>query len=651
MNIMKVSVFCLVILFIFVLCVFALKQKEKLKPATVFGDYMVLQRDMPLEIFGQAARGETVTVEFAGQKVSATAGKDGSWLAELQPLKAGGPYEMTITARDETIIYKDVLMGDVWFCSGQSNMEWQLMHTIDGEQELKNFSVNPNIRLFLQEQIALAKPASDAAGAWTACDAENAGNFSAIAYFFGSKLQKDMNVPIGLIDSSWGGTPIEIWMDENLLKGNPVTQPIIDRWKASPVFDWKNWNYGKGMNYKIEISDIRFFSSTGKAEPAYIKMDQAGQGTFGGVWTTWAKPGSTLEYKSFGKAGSASGIMGFNAWAGAGTVLNNGQDVDLSVYDKIIFKVRGTGKFSISLDQNSITDYDNYASPDYDAEKEWKDISIPLTALKQGGWGIAKPFTQNAIKMFQLNVKSATVELPSALYNGMVAPFTKCRIRGVIWYQGETNADRAAQYGTLLPATIKSWRKAWAEGDFPFIIAQLPNYMARKAEPGDSAWAELREAQIKALGLSNTAVVSTIDLGDPNDIHPRIKRPAADRLATAAMVIAYGKDGPATGPVFDSMSIDKNKIIIKFRNIGKGLESRNGDLKGFSMAGDDRQFKWAKAEIKDDTVIVWNDEIKEPKAIRYAWADNPDCNLYNKEGLAASPFRTDDWPGVTENNR
>lgn len=205
MNITKICVLCLLVLFLFVLYAFASKQKDKLKPASVFGDHMVLQRDMPLTIFGDAGWGEAITVEIAGQTVSAKAGKDDSWAAELQPIKAGGPYEMTIKGKDDTMTFKDVLSGDVWFCSGQSNMEWQLMHAIDGMEELKNFKANPNIRLFLQEQIALPKPAKDAGGAWTVCDAENAGNFSAVAYFFGSDLQKELNVPIGLIDSSWAG--------------------------------------------------------------------------------------------------------------------------------------------------------------------------------------------------------------------------------------------------------------------------------------------------------------------------------------------------------------------------------------------------------------------------------------------------------------
>lgn len=631
--------------------VIASQQNIKLQVSPVFGDHMVLQRDTPLKIFGQAAPGKSVAVEIAGQRVPGLANAKGEWSVKLKPMAAGGPYEMTITA-GEIIRLKDVLIGDVWFCSGQSNMEMALMMTSDGAEELRNFSTQPNIRLFLQQQVPAPKPLNDVHGSWTICDADNARNFSAVAYFFGKRLQKELNVPIGLIDSSWSGTPIEIWMQESLLKGKPETEPIIERWSKNPVFNWKNWNYGEGLNYRIEISDIRFFSSTGGAEPVYVKTTSQAEGRYGGTWNTWAKPGSSASFQGSGKsaAGKLSGIIGFNAWAGAGTVLKDGIEVDLSSFDTIEFKARGIGKFSLSLTQNSIADYDYYSSQDLDAGEEWHAYRIPMSSLKQGGWGLAKPFTQNAIVMLQFNIKSTTIELPSALYNGMVAPFTRYKIKGAAWYQGESNVGRAAQYRVLLPLMINNWRSSWGQ-DFPFLVVQLPNYLERRPDPGDSAWAELREAQLKAMDLPDVAVVPIIDLGDANDVHPRLKQPVGERLAKAALVIVCGREGPATGPIYESMSISGKRLIIKFKNTGTGLISKGGDLKGFAVSGEDMIFKWARAEIRDDTVVVWNDDIREPKAVRYAWADNPECNLYNKEGLAASPFRTDDWPGITDNNR
>jgi sialate O-acetylesterase len=650
MKMLKILILCGAITAVSAAAAFAAKAGPKLAFAPVFGDHMVLQKDMPLEIYGSAAPGKKVTVELQGQTVATKADSKGEWTVKIAPLDPGGPFSVSIKSGDEILILNDVLAGDVWFCSGQSNMELALMNTADGADELKNFEKQDNIRLFLQQQVPSQEPLKDASGSWTACDADNAKNFSAVAYFMAKHLQKEMDVPIGLIDSSWGGTPIEIWMDKKLLKGNPATQPILDRWKNNPVFDWKDWHDGRGMDYGLEISDVRFMSSSGKAEPVYVKVTPSAGAGFGGNWSSWAKPGSTAVFADAGKNGKLSGIIGFNAWAGAGTMLKDGPEVDLSAYDTLAFKAKGAGKFSVGLTQNTILDFDYYSSPDYDLAGQWREFSIKITDLKQAGWGLAKPFTQNAVKQLQFNIKSITVELPSALYNGMVAPYSRFKIKGAVWYQGENNAWRAAQYKVLLPAMIKNWRETWAEGDFPFLVVQLPNYMERKNDPSDSAWAELREAQLSALSITNTAVVPIIDLGEEKDIHPRHKEPVGARLAQAALVISCGKQGPATGPIYDSMSITGNRITIKFKNTGKGLEARNGDLKGFAISGDDRQFKWAKAEIKDDTLIVWNDDVKEPKAVRYAWADNPECNLYNKEGLAASPFRTDEWKGLTDSN-
>lgn len=632
------------------LAVISTAAPSKLEVNPVFTSHMVLQRDIPFEIFGTAGPGKRVNVEIAGQKASGIADGYGDWTVKLEPITAGGPREMIIKCGRETITLEDVLAGDVWFCSGQSNMEWTLANTNDGAEELKNFKPQPNIRLFLQQQIPSPKPLKKAAGAWTECTSQTAANFSAIAYFFAKNFQKENNIPIGLIDSAWGGTPIEIWMKESLLKGNPKTQPILDRWKSNPVFDWKTWNNGAGMNYGMDISDIRFISSAGNVEPMYVNVTNSTGTGLGGSWSSWAKPGSTAVFDGGAKTGKLSGIIGFNAWAGAGTPLKAGEEADLSAYDTLSFKVKGTGRFSVGLTQKTIADYDYYSSQDYDATKKEREISIPIASLKQGGWGLAKPFTQSAVVQLQFNIKSMTVELPSALYNGMVTPFSRYKIKGALWYQGENNAWKAAQYKVMLPLMIKNWRDIWNIGDFPFIVVQLTNFMERKAKPGESAWAELREAQLTALELPNTAVVPIIDIGDAKDIHPRYKEPVAARLAHAALVMLNLKDPPATGPIFDRMEITGNKVTIRFKNVRRGLEAKNGDLKGFAIAGEDKVFKWAKAEIKDDTVIVWADNVAEPKAVRYAWADNPECNLYNKEGLAASPFRTDDWPGLGDNN-
>jgi len=616
--------------------------KGKLKVYSPLGDHMVLQRDAELLIKGEAGILSPVSVEIAGQKGKTRAGITGKWKIKLNPLKAGGPYDMSVKSGEELVI-KDILIGDVWFCSGQSNMEWPLINTDDGAEELKSFKTNDKIRLFLQQQVPSPKPLKEARGNWAVCDKGNASNFSAIGYFMGKKIYEETGVPVGIIDSSWGGTSIEIWMDEKILAKHDETKPILKRWKENPQVDWKLWNYGKGMSYSLEIKDICFKS--GKKNDC-IKLSESGNGIYGGSWSAWAKPGSSAEYD----AGKLSGIIGFYAWAGAGTLLDSGKPVDISGYDTISFKVKGAGDFSFSFTQDSIQDYDYYSSPDYKGSSAWKEISVPIKSLKQAGWGKASDFTPEAVVQFQINIKSAGIELPSSLYNGMVVPYYDYRIKGAAWYQGENNASRAKQYSILLPEMIKNWRKGWGY-DFPFLVVQLTSFMQRKNEPSESEWAELREAQLSALQLKNTAVIPIIDLGDANDIHPKIKKPVGERLANAAMAVAYGKDVTVTGPLYKSMKKEENKIIIKFTNTGKGLKCRGKELKGFAIAGSDMEFVWANAVIKDNTVEVWSEEVKEPVAVRYAWADNPECNLYNSEGLAASPFRTDNNPGITDKRR
>jgi len=648
----KLAVFLLIVFIFLISVVFGAKTDTKLKLSNIFSDNMVIQRNVEIVLSGYGPAGNEVTAEFIDEKVTVKIDSRGEWKLKLKPRDAGGPYEIKVTSGKEQIIVKNVLIGDVWFCSGQSNMEWQLMHTIDGAEELKNLKEINKIRLFTQKQLPSPYPLKEVQGTWQLCNKENSQNFSAVAYFFGKKIYEETGVPVGLINSSWGGTPIEIWLDSKLLKGNPVTEPILKRWNELSFFDWKKWNYGQGYNYKIEFSDLCFISKSKDKKPLYVKNCENCKGDLGnGYWSSWAREGSTAVYQSEKERGIISGLIGFNAWAGVGTLLNNNEIFDLSDYEFIEFKVHGNGKFSISLTQPSIEDYDYYSSQDFEATAVNKKIKIPIAMLKQGGWGVAKPFTQNAIKQIQFNIKSTTVELPSVLYNGMVVPYSDFKIKGVLWYQGESNADRAKQYETLLPLMIKNWRDLWGY-EVPFFIVQLPNFMQRKSQPEQSTWAELREAQLKAMiKLPSVVTVSTIDLGDANDIHPKVKRPYGDRLARAALVLLYGKSGVMTGPIYDSFEIKDNKIYVKFKNNGDGLIARDGELKGFAIASKDKIFKWAKAEIKEkDTIVVWNDEIKEPVAVRYAWADNPECNLYNKEGLAAFPFRTDDWEGITEKN-
>jgi sialate O-acetylesterase len=449
----------------------------------LFSDHMVLQQGIPAPVWGTAAAGEEVTVSFAGQKKSARAGADGRWMVKLDPMKPGGPHEMTIG----TVTLKNVLVGEVWVCSGQSNMEWSVKASKNAPEEIAAAAF-PLIRLFTVPKKPADTPQRDVVGSWKECSPESVPGFSAVGYFFGRELHKARNIPIGLIHTSWGGTAAELWTSRRVLEADPEFKPMIEQQEA--------------------------------------------------------------RMKAFAEASE---------------------------------KAKAEGK----------------ASP------------------KKPGPG------------------------PTQLYNGMIAPLLPYAIAGAIWYQGESNAGRAKQYQKLFPAMIKNWRDDWGQGDFPFLFVQLANFMKRKPEPAESNWAALREAQTMTLSLPKTGMAVIIDIGDEKDIHPRNKQDVGKRLALAARHVAHGEDLVYSGPMYDSMKVEGNKARIAFKHVGGGLEARGDRLAGFSIAGEDKAFVWAEAKIEGNAVVVWSDKVEKPAAVRYGWADNPECTLYNKEGLPASPFRTD----------
>jgi sialate O-acetylesterase len=452
--------------------VLAAPARADVTPNGLFTDHMVLQRGLKVPVWGTANPGEKVTVQFRGQKVSATTGQDGKWKVELKKLEAGGPFEMTISSPNSKIHLKDVLVGEVWVCSGQSNMEQALLNT-NGAKEAIAQADNPRLRLFTVRRFSAKAPQRDLPvgkepRTWQKCTTVTVPGFSAVAYYFGRDLQKALGVPVGLIHSSVGGTAAERWTSKKALEAHAATKDL-----------------------------------------------------------------------------------------------------------------RG-----------------------------------------------------------------------SDLFNGMIAPLIPYAIRGVIWYQGESNAGRAYEYRTLLPVMIKNWRTDWKQGNFPFLIVQLAPFMKIQAEPGESQWAELREAQLlTTLTVPNTALAVITDVGEENDIHPRKKEPVGARLALAARALAYGEPIVYSGPVYHAMKVEGNKAILSFEHTGGGLVARGGPLVGFTIAGKDRKFVKAEAEIQGDKVAVWGPGVDEPVAVRYGWANYPVVNLWNKEGLPASPFRTDDFPTSTQPKR
>jgi sialate O-acetylesterase len=625
----------------------------------LFSDHMVLQRNREVPVSGWADPGEKIRVTMEGISRDAIAGKDGQWKITLPAMNAGGPFLMTVQG-NKTVFLKDVLVGEVWVLSGQSNMTFALSGAEGAATELPRANY-PEIRLFTVPQKDTQEPQQNVAAAWKVCSPGTAGEFSAVAYFFGRELFKKLGVPIGLIHSSWPGTGAENWASAPSLRAEPELKSILDRWEsASP----ESKQLARGpADFRIEFDDFELIkageNSTQSQTVPFSNFDDGTTHTsFGSGWTyNWQTAANTtfdLAQPGRGGSGFAARVSG-QLDAGQESALHtdfssDGSPADLSAYAGLRFYSRGHGAFRLRLLQPTIYDWDDYGTSAFAAADEWRPITVWFKDLKQDGWGIVMPFTPQSLSGFAIEVlrtQDSVERPPSGLYQGMIAPLIPYAIRGAVWYQGEGNAERAYQYRKLLPALIKGWRAAWGEGDFPFLIVQLPNFGEKEAHPGDSEWAELREAQFMALRQPNTGLAVTIDLGEAGNVHPHKKAEVGRRLALWALGTTYAQPIVYSGPLYDAMQIAGSQARIHFKNIGSGLEAHGSELQGFALAGADKIFHWANARIDGNTVVVSSSLIASPVAVRYAWAGNPDGNLYNQEGLPASPFRSDDWPGIT----
>jgi sialate O-acetylesterase len=628
----------------------------------LFSDHMVLQRDAEIRVWGWADPGEKISVSLAGRTQEIIADGDGHWKIVLPPVQAGGPYVLRVQGK-KTVVYKDVMFGEVWVASGQSNMAFALSGAAGAAEEIPKANYQ-DIRFFtVPQEVSLAPQSDTLAAEWVLCSPETAKTFSAVSYFFARDLHKALGVPVGIILSARPGTAGEEWTDPDSLGREPILQPIVRRWEDSPA-SVKSFA-ARPADFSLEFDDFELVPRPGDGSlPVRISDfdDGTARTATGGAWTySWTdSPGATFELVAPGRGG-----IGYAARVG-GTLdevsssrLQASFHADLSVADMsafsgIRFWVRGNGQFQLQILQPTIVDWDNYAAEMMQATKEWKQVTVWFKELKQDGWGVSNGLTLQSLTGFQIVHLTSVGDPPrppSGLYQGMIAPLQQYRIRGAIWYQGEGNTWRAEQYRQLLPSLIAGWRKAWEEGDFPFLIVQLPNH-GSSPELGDSIWAELREAQfLTARTVRNAGLAVSIDVGDPKNLHPPRKEEIGQRLALWALGTTYGKKIVYSGPLYDSMKIAGPQIEIHFRHVGGRLESRGGGLKGFAIAGGDHIFHWADARIDGDTVVVSSADVTAPVAVRYAWAGSPECNLYNKEGLPASPFRTDDWPGESAGNK
>ena len=642
------------------------------KLPAVFGDHMVVQRGIPLPVWGSAAPGEKVAVKIAGQERTTEADAQGRWKVKLDAVESASPVEMTVAGKN-TITLRDVLVGDVWLCSGQSNMEWPTRAAMDGEKEAASAN-EPQIRLFQVPRKASGEPQDDVQAQWVVCSPQTVAGFSAVGYFFGREVQHRLKVPIGLINSSWGGTAAEPWTDMASLKGIPALAPMVQRYEAdvrdlpkarqeyeAKLKVWEEQtrvkdpgNTGEKNGWaapKLDTSDWATMSLPVKWENAGLKID-------GAIWfrkeidapDAWESKELVLKLGSIddrdttyvnGQQVGGIGEETPGGWARprvytvpAGLVQKGRCVVAVRVFD-----TGGEGGFGGPASEMNLGPAGG--SSVVSLSGEWKYKVEYRVEPKPAVPPPPEPAAPNQPGS------------PANLYNGMIHPLVPFGIKGVIWYQGESNADRAYQYRVLLPAMIGGWRKAWGEGDFPFLIVQLANFMARVEQPVQaSAWPELREAQsMTAKNVPNTGIAVAIDIGVADDIHPKNKQEVGRRLALAAMKIAYGQPLVCSGPVYRSMEVKGDKIVLHFDSVGGGLKAGGDKLLGFAIAGADKKFVAAEAKIEGGTVVVSGQDVALPVAVRYAWADNPEATLYNDEGLPASPFRTDDWPGVTADRK
>ena len=622
----------------------------------IFGDNMVLQREKPNTLWGWSEPGDIVRVEIGGNSSSGTAAADGKWLVKIQPPAVGGPYTVKIAGKQKVELH-DVLVGDVWICAGQSNMQFGLAQARNAEEEVRNAN-HPQIRFFVVGQRAAYARADVPRGSWKVVSPATAGGrggISAVAYFFARKLEENIHVPIGLVQEAVGGIPAEAFTSPEGLRplkdfdagvaevenrhrsGQPEYGNYISHWYddydagtrgganwADPALDdssWKTVTVPGTFYGDLGIGDVPglcwlrreitlpatlppgmarlYLGSVDKMDTTYINGHQVG----GSSWVE--NPRLYFARDGFLKPGrNVIAIRLFKLSASRG-FLGKPEELHLTLGDGTVIPLSGEWKGKLSVDGR------------------------PPQPLPIG-------FENNPV-------------MASVLYNGMLAPIVPLSITGAIWYQGESHEKLAAPYYNLLPAMISDWRRLFGQGDFPFYIVSLPVYRHRSEAPVDDGWTGVREAQsLAAKNVPHSCLAVTVDTGNPDNVHPIDKREPGERLALCALGEHYGRDVVYSGPTLKSVERVSGTIRLHFDHVEGGLLAKGGELGEFSVAGDDRKWHWASARIEGDSIVVSSASVPNPKEVRYAWQANPKATLFNGAGLPAAPFRTDNWPGIVQ---
>lgn len=637
----------------------------------IFADRMVLQRDLPIPVFGKATPGSEVVVELADRVGRTKAGPEGKWLVKLKALPASGPHRLQVRAGGETKAFQDVMVGEVWVASGQSNMEWPAQLTTSFQEDVAH--PNASVRMITVERVSAEEPREDfASSGWVVASPTTLGAFSGVGYAFANTLQKALGVTVGIVHTSWGGTPAESWATREGMLANDATKHLVTRYleglKDYPAAlakferEFKAW-VPQAYPLAAENLALRHHESG---------FDDRDWGTFPvpEQWeTVWNRPfdGAVWFRKEFDLPAD---------WAGKDAVLHlgpvddtdhtyvNGEKVGETGFDRAnwwsvprAYPVPGR-LLKAGRNVIAVRVFDSGgAGGIYGQAEALRLVQGAKTISLAGAWRfkieaeMATPSAEVLQKQPQRPFGPGEAWVPGGLWNAMIAPMVPYGIRGAIWYQGESNAGRAHQYRTLFPLMIQDWRRAWKQGDFPFLFVQLANFTERFPNPVESDWAELREAQTLTLKLRNTGMAVTVDIGEAADIHPRNKKDVGYRLAQWALAKTYKQPVVASGPLFRKATFEGGRARLAF-DYADGLRWTSlGSEPSFQIAGEDRKWVWARAEIKGREVHVWSEAVAKPVAVRYGWQNNPVSNLENGAGLPASPFRTDDWPGLTVNNR
>ena len=637
---------------------FVTMSSAQLRLSAIFSDHMVLQRDKPVKIWGSAVPGEKVHVNIGNVKAMAIADNTGHWMVTLPSFSAGGPHTLHVESLKETRVFADVLFGEVWLCSGQSNMQFHVSQAFNAKFEIHRAN-NPLIRqVVIPNKLAFQPQEFIDSTRWVLSTPSTTGEFTAVGYFFARDIYAKLKIPVGLIYDNWGGSQVESWISRDAMLGSEelkdYARQMPESWEAAnqrveKIFRDTLSNRNQGMVPNTDLTNI-------------LKGDYSYSG--------WMPSSAPAAWDWIGLPGyRGEGFMEREIWldsiqATLPSVISLGEnDIRFSWFingnplpkssDKnyqVVLPPNSwkTGKNILLLEIGSqkVPDGSDMGLRGYN-DLFYLDLDGEKISLADAHWKMLPALDRPHHLIRWMNSEGAII------YNAMIHPVIPFGIRGVLWYQGESNANRAYEYRKTFPLMIESWRKEWKD-NFPFLFVQLADFGSNESSNAGSDWAELRESQSLALQVPGTGMSVTTDIGDPKDIHPKNKQEVGRRLAAIALNEVYGFSQTAQGPVFDSVAFISNKADLYFKSIGKGLWAKDkyGYLHGFEIAGADRKFYFARAIIRGNQIEVFSDSVDHPAAVRYGWSNAPeDINLYNADGFPASPFRTDSWPGVTDKVR